>query len=127
MSQPPYSKDLTKEQKDQQAILKALSGTVQHYFGSWQQLFGGVQDPRNPLFIVYPLNCLLFTATLLFLCRLGPSRGIQDRFRGNTPSSAKFTAWFGTEEAPHGDTLNYSFHTCSPSRCKKWSAAVSNN
>jgi len=119
MSHPLHSKDLTKEQKDQQAILKALSGTVQHYFGGWHQLFAGVQDPRNPLFIVYPLNCLLFTATLLFLCRLGSRRGIQDRFRGNAPSSAKFTAWFGTEEAPHGDTLNYCFRHLIPEQLQE--------
>ena len=29
--------------------------------------------------------------------------------RGNSRSEAKSKAWFGTEEIPHGDTLNYAF------------------
>lgn len=45
----------------------------------------------------------------MYLCRLGTRRGIQDKLRDNGPSQAKFAAWFGVENVPHGDTLNYGF------------------
>jgi hypothetical protein len=94
---------------EQTALLKAFAGTAQHYWGNWGSIFAGVGDPRNPHQITYPLDSLLFTGTFLFICQLGSRRGIKDRLRGNSPSQAKFAAWFGTEDIPHGDTLNYSF------------------
>jgi hypothetical protein len=95
--------------REQMALLRALAGTVQHYWGGWGSVFGGVTDPRNPEQVIYPLPGLLFTGTFLFLCQLGSRRGINDRLRGNGPSAAKFAAWFGVENVPHGDTLNYTF------------------
>ena len=98
-----------KQSREQVALLKALTGTIQHYWGGWGRIFSGVKDPRNPGQIIYPLSGLLFTGTFLFLCRLGSRRGIQDLLRDNGPSQAKFEAWFGAENVPHGDTLNYTF------------------
>jgi hypothetical protein len=68
-----------------------------------------VSDPRNPKKIIYPLSCLLFTAVMMYLCRLGSRREINHQFRGNLRSAAKFQSLFHVECAPHGDTLNYSF------------------
>src|SRR3990172_3017529 len=94
---------------EQTALLKVFAGTTQHYWGNWGSIFSGVGDPRNPWQITYPLDSLLFTGAFLFICQLGSRRGIKDRLRGNYSSQAKFKAWFGTENIPHGDTLNYSF------------------
>lgn len=46
-----------------------LFKTVNHFFGGFERLFGGVSDPRNPKLITYPLNCLLFSGLLLFANR----------------------------------------------------------
>jgi hypothetical protein len=77
--------------------------------GKWAALFAGVSDPRNPNLTIYPLVSLLFTGTFLFVCRLGSRRGVKDKLRDNGPSQAKFATWFGTENIPHGDTLNYGY------------------
>jgi hypothetical protein len=95
--------------REQTALLRTLAGTVQHYWGGWGSVFGGVADPRHPEQVIYPLSSLLFTGTFLFLCQLRSRRGINDRLRNNGPSQAKFAAWFGVENVPHGDTLNYTF------------------
>lgn len=94
---------------DQAAMLKAFCGTLYHYFGGWQKLFRGIRDGRNPEWITYPLNSLLSAGVLLYLFRLGARRQIKYQLRGNTPSQAKFKGWFGVDEVPHGDTLNYAF------------------
>jgi len=49
----------------QKEIQRALMGTVAHFFGSWQTMFGGVTDGRNPDLITYPLASLLVTGVLL--------------------------------------------------------------
>ena len=41
--------------------------------------------------------------------RLGSRREANYKLRSNGPSAAKFAAWFGVKDAPHGDTLNYAF------------------
>ena len=45
----------------------------------------------------------------MYMFRLGSRRQIKHMLRGNSRSEAKSKAWFGTEEIPHGDTLNYAF------------------
>lgn len=105
----PKKADPDRHRREQMAVLRALAGTVQHYWDGWGNVFDGVTDPRHPEQVRYPLPSLLFTGTLLFLCQLGSRRGINDRLRGNAPSAAKFEAWFGVENVPHGDTLNYAF------------------
>lgn len=79
------------------------------FWGKWATVFAGVSDPRNPNLIIYSLGSLLFTGTFLFVCRLGSRRGVKDKLRSNGPSQAKFAAWFGVENIPHGDTLNYGY------------------
>ena len=79
------------EHKD---LLKAFMGTVAHFFGSWQTIFRGVTDGRNPDLITYPLASLLCTGVLLFLFRLGSRRQIQYQLRENGPSQAKLGSWF---------------------------------
>jgi hypothetical protein len=98
-----------REECEQRALLKAFAGTVGHYFGKWQTIFGGVRDPRNPEMIIYPLAGLMCTGVLMFLFRLGARREINYKLRGNDRSRVKFAAWFGVEEIPHGDTLHYAF------------------
>jgi len=98
-----------RQEREQKALLRAFSGTVQHYWGNWSTFFAGIADPRNPALITYSLPALLFTGLLLFVCRLGSRRGINDQLRGNGPAEAKFAAWFGVARIPHGDSLNYTF------------------
>jgi len=45
----------------------------------------------------------------MYLFRLGARREIQHKLRASGPSRAKFQAWFGVENVPHGDTLNHTF------------------
>ena len=98
-----------RQEREQKALLRAFSGTVQHYWGSWATIFAGVEDPRNPDLITYSLDSLLFSGVFLFVCQLGSRRGLNDRLRGNGPAEAKYAAWFGVERIPHGDSLNYTF------------------
>jgi len=97
------------QKREQKALLRAFTGTVQHYWGNWAAVFSGVKDPRIPERITYPLESLLFTGTFLFVCHLGSRRGLNDRLRGNPAAEAKMAAWFGVESIPHGDSLNYTF------------------
>lgn len=102
------------ENGEQQAILKALLGTVAHFFGSWGTIFQGVTDPRNPNMIIYPMVQLLCTGVLLFIFRLGARRQVQFQLRGNGASQAKMETWFEVAAVPHGDTLNYGFQRLQP-------------
>ena len=95
--------------KEQEALIEAFIGTTQHFFGSWQTIFSGVTDARNPNWISYPIEALLCTGVMMFLFRLGSRRQIKQQLRDNEPSEGKFGFWFEVEEIPHGDTLNYSF------------------
>lgn len=101
--------DETEDSHEQKALLKAFSGTVYHFFGGWQVIFKRILDPRNQSLITYSLVELLCTGVMMFMFRLEARRQIKYKLRGNGPSRAKSKAWFGTEEVPHGDTLNYTF------------------
>lgn len=90
-------------------MLKSFLGTVKHYFGSWEKIFKGVSDARNQTLITYPMTGLLFTGILMYVFRVGARREINHKLRGSAVSEKKFKALFGTEEIPHGDTLNYGF------------------
>jgi hypothetical protein len=101
--------ELDEDEQKHAQLLRAMLGTIYHYFGSIEDMLEGANDPRNPLLIEYPLEALLFTATLMYLCQLGARRQINYKLRGNGASEAKIKALLGVDEIPHGDTLNYSF------------------
>lgn len=106
----PFSR-LQANQQDR--VLKALFGTIGHFFGDFTELFSEVMDPRSPKKIRYPLPALAFTAVLMFLCHLGARR--QLRLHLPTPWSMQtFQALFGVDTVPHGDTLNNAFKQCEP-------------
>jgi hypothetical protein len=102
------------EYEAQEALLKAFTCTLYHYFGGWWKLFKKVRDGRNPELVMYPLEGLLSTGVLMYLFRLGARRQINYQLRGNTLSQTKFEAWFDVDEVPHGDTLNYAFKKVTP-------------
>jgi hypothetical protein len=102
-------KELDQDEQAHAHLLRAMLGTIHHYFGSIEDLLAGANDPRNPLLIEYPLEPLLFTGTLMFLYQLGARRQINHKLRGNGSSEAKIKALLGMDEIPHGDTLNYGF------------------
>jgi hypothetical protein len=100
--------------QEQKAVLKALLGTVAHFFDSWQTIFKGVRDGRHPDLIKYPLVQLLCTGVLMFVFRLGSRRQVKYQLCENGPSQAKMKTWFDVEAVPHGDTLNYGFQRLQP-------------
>jgi hypothetical protein len=93
----------------QVSILRALLGTVQHFFGGFERLFRGLTDRRDPHHTTYPLTTLMATGVLMFLLRLGSRRQITKLLRENGPSAAKFQALLEVSSCPHGDTLNYAY------------------
>ena len=62
------------DEQQQEELLKDLLVTVQHFFGGFTRLFQPVTDPRNPLYITYPLETLGAAGVLMFLFRLGARR-----------------------------------------------------
>lgn len=95
--------------QEQVSVVKTLVVTVHHFFGGFERVFQGLTDQRNPDRITYPLPVLMTTGVLMFLFRLGARRQIAQLLRENGPSAAKYRALFGTQNCPHGDTLNYAF------------------
>src|SRR5262249_2643543 len=106
-------------QQQMQILLHLALATVTHFFGPPDQYLAGVDDPRDPARITYPLPCLLFTGLLMFLYHLAARRQIALNFRDNAPSYANFARLFGVEQAPHGDTLNYTFSKLKPEQVQE--------
>lgn len=106
-------------ENEQEELLKILVKTLTHFFGGWQALFEGVSDSRNPELITYPLEALLCTGTMMYLFRLGARRQIKYQLRDNAPSKNKFGVWFGVDDVPHGDTLNYGFKGLEPAEMQE--------
>jgi hypothetical protein len=117
-TQSTHLKD-DRESEEQKALLKAMSGTLYHFFGGWKKLFQGVRDERSPELIKYPLESLLSAGVLMYLFRLGARRQINHQLRENGPSQSKFRAWFDVEGFPHGDTLNYAFKRIEPAEMQE--------
>ncbi|MGH9914949.1 MAG: transposase family protein [Pyrinomonadaceae bacterium] len=101
-------------QQQMQTLLHITLATTTHFFGPPTRYLAGVDDPRDPAKIIYPLPCLLFTGILMFLCHLAARRQIALKFRDNAPSAANFGRLFGVAQAPHGDTLNSAFTNIDP-------------
>jgi hypothetical protein len=100
--------------QEQQALLKVLLATAQHFFGGFITLFQDVTDPRVPSLITYPLAALGFATVLMYVCHLGARRQITQLLRGNPWSAAKFQALFGVDQCPHGDTTDALFSRLQP-------------
>ena len=100
---------LDQHEEEQLALINTFVATVRHLFGGLTQLFSSIDDPRHPAFTVYPLESVCFAGVLMFLCRLGSRRQLNNLLRGNGPSGDKFQALFGVETCPHGDTANVLF------------------
>lgn len=94
---------------EQLELIKIFLATVKHFFGGFQQLFSRVLDPREPSKIIYPLPSVVFAGILMFLCRLGSRRQLNEKFRNNSGSEEKFQELFHVATSPHGDSLNYLF------------------
>jgi hypothetical protein len=106
-------------QQQLQTLLHIALATIAHFFGLPSQYLAGVEDPRDPDKITYPLPCLLFTGLLMFLCHLGARRQVALEFRDNAPSAANFGRLFGVENVPHGDTLDYAFKNIKPEQVQE--------
>jgi hypothetical protein len=97
-----------KAQEEQHELMRALIGTIHHFFGGFSPLFANVTDPRDPQKIVYPLAGLAFAGVVMFLFHLKARRQIGLLLR-NGPSTRKFQSLFAVERFPHGDALDATF------------------
>ena len=95
----------TKLEKEQIKLLESMSGTVKHFFGGWEKIFGEVSDPRIENLLIYPLSSLLFTGMLMYLLRLGSRRQINFDFRKNENVAEKFHSLWGVDEVSVPGTL----------------------
>jgi hypothetical protein len=102
----PSRSPATSHDKEQEALIGILIKTVEHFFGSFQKMFRGIEDPRDQEKITYSLPSLCAAGVLMFLLRLGARRQVTHQLRNNTPSCEKFGTLFGVGSVPHGDTLN---------------------
>ena len=82
-----------KAQQEQQELMRALIGTLHHFFGGFSPLFAHVTDPRDLLKITYSLASLAFAGIMMFLFRLKARRQI-GLFLRNGPSIRKFQTLF---------------------------------
>ena len=98
-----------RDQQEQKRIVNLFLGTAQRHFGKWKGIFEGVKDEREVWKIRYPLETILFTGVLLFVCQLGARRQINYKLRGNRAAEKKYQALFGVKGIPHGDTLDYTY------------------
>lgn len=109
---------LHRGRKEQADILKALMGTVNHYFGNFESLFAHVDDLRSPAKVTYSIAGLAFVGVLMFLFHLGSRRQI--RLLLQTPCSVEtFENLFHVESIPHGDTLNDAFCKMKPEQVQE--------
>jgi len=106
MATTSVAAQLDADREAQEALLKSLLLMLQHFFGGFGGLFGGVSDPRHPAYITYSLPALMATGVLMFLFRLGARRQVGNLLRGNGASAAKYQALLNAETCPHGDTIN---------------------
>jgi hypothetical protein len=99
-------------------LIEVTLATIEHFFGPPEAWLAGLDDPRDPGKITYPLPSLLFTGILMFLCHLGARRQVNHKLRGNAPAAANFAQLFGVETIPHGDTLNHTFAQLDPAQAQ---------
>jgi len=92
---------------DKEKLVSIVIKTFQKFFGGFQSTFGNVPDPRFEPNITYPLPCLIFTAVLMFLCKIGARRQVNWILR-NSAIEELFKSIFKCG-VPHGDTLNNTF------------------
>lgn len=106
--------DLDHEDKKQrESLILSVLSTIRHFFGSFFPLFNKVKDPRDPRKITYPMKTLCFAGILIFLCGLGSRRQIGLLLRNRT-SGKNYSALFGINSFPHGDTLDDTFSRSDP-------------
>ncbi len=116
---PALARALDPDERKQLALIHTLVVTVHHFFKGFVLLFRSIPDPRIPYLITYPLASICFTGVLMFVCRLGSRRQINNMFRSNGPSEAKFQSLFGVQTCPHGDTLNALYSHLDPSKVQE--------
>ena len=104
--------ELTQEQ--QQTLLSTALATITHFFGPPERWLAGIEDPRAPKRITYPLPALLWLGVWMFLCHLGARRQVTYLLRENAPAAANFARLFGAPSVPHGDTLNHAYARLDP-------------
>lgn len=94
-------------------VLKVFLKVFDHFFGSINEFFNAVEDPRLERSDNYPLASLLFMGISIFLARIKAVR--QVKYLMNTEHSrATFKSLFRVASVPHGSTLNGVFAELDP-------------
>jgi len=80
---PAPAQALDPDERKQLVLIRSLVVTVHHFFSGFALLFCPIPDPRVPYLITYSLASICFTGVLMFVCRLGSRRQINNMFRSN--------------------------------------------
>lgn len=94
-------------------VLNIFLKVFDHFFGSINEFFNAVEDPRMERSDNYPMCSLLFMGIAMFLTRIKAVR--QMKYMMNTEHSrATFKSLFRVASIPHGSTLNGVFAELDP-------------
>ncbi len=94
-------------------VLKVFLKVFDHFFGSINDFFNKVEEPRLERADNYPLASLLFMGISMFLTRIKAVRQI--KYMMNTEhSKTTFKTLFRVASIPHGSTLNGVFSELDP-------------
>jgi hypothetical protein len=83
-----------------------LSARCGIFFPRFNELLARLADPRDPVLTDYGVPALVWTAILMFVCRLGARRQIHHRL--NLPTVAAYLGRLACQalhRVPHGDTV----------------------
>ena len=98
------------------ALARELLVVVRHFFPEFSDWLGQVPDPRNPLYLVYPLKVLLLLGVLIFLSHSASRNHFNDNLRDARQLARTLAAMLGcaVEALPHLDTLEKLLRRLSP-------------
>lgn len=107
--------DRAEEQDGEGGVWAALRKTLRHFLPDFDSWMKAMPDPRDPRFIVYPIDYVLSTGLLMFLTKLGSRRQIRYQF-GTSGFIRNLNSLCGTrcESMLHPDTLAYLMKRLSP-------------
>lgn len=94
--------------EEEGGVWPALRKTLRHFLPDFSSWLKATPDPRDPRFIVYPIDYVLTTGLLLFLTKLGSRRQIRYQF-GTSGFIRNLNSLCGTdcESMLDPDTLAY--------------------
>lgn len=106
------AKHITRKEKrnkhEESKINRELTKVINHFFPELIQLLGATKDPRNPHYITYKNDTILFIRLLGIICNISSMRKLTESFNTNV-FIANVKTILGLpklEELPHWSTIN---------------------